>query len=668
VKLLLSSENLLNLETPHVTLRGAGPVINNAPIQDWTCDVIRSDSEQIQLLYTSPSLGRGAFQLQAIHLEEKITLHYWLEDIPPDLVLDSFGLRFAQVENVRQFLRNGYFSWDGSYYVQPDTLPAIAEGVSRIETGYGMCQFLPRYGSGGLILGFDRHDRFQQAFTFDISSQPLSLTIQTWWDRKDYSNLQRCESEQLVIFHHAEVENGLREWARIASNASPIPPRLSARPISGWCSWYSLYAYITEENILEHLHAAEAVVKRENLPMRVFQIDDGFTPEMGDWLEVKPQFPRGMKPLLEDIRAAGFTPGLWIAPFMVGNRSHLYRDHPDWVVKDSSDGKPLAHMQFYGEFRWHKRSEEYYILDATHPDAFAYLRNVIRTWRQEWGCEYFKTDFMHFGSEYGPDRARWHTPGMTRIEIWRRVAEMIREEIGDALWLGCGCPLWASIGLVDGVRIGRDVGVAWSGDYSAQSLLRDQSCRNFANQILWQSDPDCVLLREHFSDLSDEEIKSLTLYAGMTGGVMMTSDHLKELSSDRLKLWELLLSEQRASCDFPLLGRSELFYETPDKAHSNSLRYATRAEDSMLVQVRHPTRAGGHGAMFFLNTSNQTLQRTYFLPDLGINDPVFLYSWENQSFTNQSQSEIAMTLPGHHSLLYFFSREPIQENPLRLSS
>ena len=93
---------------------------------------------------------------------------------------------------------------------------------------------------------------------------------------------------------------------------------------------------------------------------------------------------------------------------------------------------------------------------------------------------------------------------------------------------------------MDAVRIGRDVGVAWSGDYSAQSLLRDQACRNFANHILWQSDPDCVLLRERFHDLSDEEVKSLAIYAGMTGGVMITSDHLGELSSDRLMLWRLL--------------------------------------------------------------------------------------------------------------------------------
>ena len=387
---------------------------------------------------------------------------------------------------------------------------------------------------------------------------------------------------------------------------------------------------------------------------------------MGDWLEVKPQFPRGMKPLLEDIRSAGFIPGLWIAPFMVGNRSQLHRDHPDWIVKDRQSGKPITHMRFYGEFRWHKRSEEYYILDATHPEAFDYLRKIFRTWRHEWGCAYFKTDFMHFGSEYGPDRAIWHTPGMTRIEIWRRVAEMIREEIGEALWLGCGCPLWASIGLVDGIRIGRDVGIAWSGDYSAQSLLRDQSCRNFANQILWQSDPDCVLLREHFSDLSEEEIKSLAIYAGMTGGVIMTSDHLGELSPNCINLWRLLLPEERASCDFPLLGQSNIFYERVANTQSSPTRYVAKAEDPVLVQVRKPTRAETFGAIFFLNTSSHTIQRSYSLANLGLKKSVYLYNWERQSSNDQATSRITMTLPGHQSTLYFFSRYPIREMPFRL--
>ena len=670
IGLALSTNHTLAIENSVAMLRDAEPILNGLPLEAWSCEALQLNSERIDLLYTSVSLGEGAFRIQATRSEsqDRLQIRYWLEGLPPDLILDSFGLRLGQVENVRQYLRNGYFSWDGSYYVQPEALLDMEADLSHFETGYGMCQILPRHGVGSLVLGFDRHDRFQQSFTFDVSRQPLALTIQTWWDRKERSGLDRCESEELIIFPHAEVENALREWAQLGARASVKPPRLSSRPITGWCSWYNLYAYINEENILDHLSAAQTVAGREELPLRVFQIDDGFTPEMGDWLEVRPQFPRGMKPVLDDIRAAGLIPGLWIAPFMVGNRSHLYRDHPDWVIKDAQHGGPLVHMRFYAEFRWHKRSEEYYILDTTHPGAFAYLRMVFQTWRKEWGCEYFKTDFMHFGSEYGPDRAVWHTPGMTRIEIWRRTAEMIRQEIGDALWLGCGCPLWASIGLVDAVRIGRDVGVTWSGDYSAGSLLRDQACRNFANHILWQSDPDCVLLRERFHNLSEEEIKSLAIYAGMTGGVLMTSDHLGELSPDRLGLWRLLLSRERASCDFPLLGQSDIFYERPFvDARANRICPVARAEDPVLVQIRHPAM-DAIGAIFLLNTATHPLQRSYPLAELGIADPVYLYAWESRSYNSQPTTKISLTLPAHHSALYFFSHEPIRDLPLRLPS
>lgn len=669
LNLSLSTDQAVIIEGQGVILRGLQPIVNGVALVRSTHEVVSSDADHLELRYRAELLGDGTFgvRLNLPDAQGHIWLQYWLEKLHQDMVLDSFGIRFEQVENLRQFLRNGYFSWDGSYYVQPDALPNREENTARLEKGYSMCQLLPHHGSGSLIIGFDRHDRFQQTFTFDITRQPASLTVETLWDRKDCSELERCESERLVIFSHPQIENGLREWAHLVANASPTPPRLSSPTITGWSSWYNLYASINEENILEHLQAAQTVAARENLPMRVFQIDDGFTPEMGDWLEVKPQFSRGMKPLLDDIRGAGFIPGLWIAPFMVGNRSHLYRDHPDWVVKERQTGEPLAHMRFYGEFRWHKRSEEYYILDATHPDAFAYLRQVFHTWRYEWGCDYFKTDFMHFGSEYGPDHAVWHTPGRTRIEIWRRVAEMIREALGESLWLGCGCPLWASIGLVDGVRIGRDVGVTWSGNYSAQSLLRDQSCRNFANHILWQSDPDCVLLRERFSDLSDEEIKSLAIYAGMSGGIMMTSDHLGELSADRLKLWRLVLAKNRASCDFPFLGISDIFYEQDIDSTTNQAQYVPRAADDLLVQVRH-AHPGKLGAIFLLNTASYTVQRSYTLAQLGIEESVYLSSWESKTSSEQIATSIEVTLPGHHSALYFFSKDPIREMPFLLPS
>ena len=185
---------------------------------------------------------------------------------------------------------------------------------------------------------------------------------------------------------------------------------------------------------------------------------------MGDWLEVKPQFPRGMKPLLADIRAAGFTPGLWIAPFMVGNRSRLYAEHPDWVVRDRASGEPLAPMTFYGEFRWHKRSEEYYVLDITHPGGGSVRAQGVPDLGARIGVA-ATSRRTSCTSAASTDRSRRAATadGLSRIEVWMRMVRLIREEIGDALWLASGSPIWAPIGWIDAVRIGRDIGVCWEG-------------------------------------------------------------------------------------------------------------------------------------------------------------------------------------------------------------
>ena len=501
--------------------------------------------------------GRITWQLEsgrAVLLIEDgptVRLRLRIEGLDLDRAVDSLGLRFSSIQGVRVYLRNGYQSWDGSFFVEPGTPAGDGPPAKAPTLGFAMTAFLPHDDDGAIVLGFTRHDRFQSRFRFGGTAAHPVVDVETLRDRVPHDGT--VEAETLVLLDDPSAEGALRNWSELTALESPLPPRVGAERITGWCSWYSMYAAIDESAILEHLAAAAAFRDDHQAPLRVFQIDDGFTPEMGDWLDVKPQFPRGMKPLLDDIAEAGFTPGLWIAPFMVGNRSRLYAEHPDWVVR-RPDGRPLAHIHFYGEFRWHKRSEEYYILDVTNPDAEAYIRGVFRTWAREWGCRYFKTDFMLFGSEYGPTDAVWHEPGLSRIAIWRRMASLIREEIGDALWLGCGCPLWASVGFVDAVRIGRDIGVSWAGEYSGESLLRDQVTRNHASGTLWQADPDCVLLRDRFHELSEEEVRSLLLFAGLSGGVLMTSDQLDEVPEERAELFARLLRERRLTCRFPQLG------------------------------------------------------------------------------------------------------------------
>jgi alpha-galactosidase len=552
---------LVDGETPRV---GAGRVASTEAGWNVTWPIEKGLAKRFVVRIT-PQSDAGVVHVEAV-----------MEAVDAGARVDSIGLRFGAVA-ARRYLRNGYTSWDGSSFVDgaaPDGKAGHA--VTALVSG----------GGDVTVLGFLRHDRFQSRFRFSTASDALSVDVETLVDRVAHDGTIRAES--VALFAGQDVEATLRKWAQRVAAASELRPRAGPKRIQGWCSWYSLYASIGEPVILEHLQAAARFRDRYRVPFDVFQIDDGFVPEMGDWLDVKPQFPRGMAPLLADIRAAGFVPGLWIAPWMVGNRSRLYAEHPDWVVLERESGRPLAPMKFYGEFRWHKRSEEYYVLDVTRPEAEAHIRNVFRTWRRDWGCGYFKTDFMYFGTDQTPAQLGWHREGLSRMEIWMRMARLIREEIGDATWLGCGGPIWAPVGLVDAVRIGRDVGVQWKGHYSAESLLRDQVSRNFANGILWQADPDCILLRDRFHDLTDSEVQALMLFAGLSGGVLMTSDQLDEVPETRRALFAQLAQEAEVKpCDFPLLGLTD--------------------RDPVLVQRAH--RGDGTTWVNVMNTGDETAER-----------------------------------------------------------
>ena len=445
----------------------------------------------------------------------------------------------------------------------------------------------------------------QHRFRFDFADGPLTLDTMCVWDRVAPCD-GVCTAEPILLFAHEGVEEGLRAYAGAVAAASPLPPRLPPPRITGWCFWYNLYAAIDEPPVLEHLAAARPFRDRPGAPLRALQIDDGFTPEMGDWLEVKPQFPRGMAPLLGDIRAAGFTPGWWIAPFLVGNRSRLDRDHPGWVVTERGTGAPLVAYRFYAEFRWHKRGEEYHVLDGTHPEAEASIREVFRAWARDWAAGYFEVGFMHVGSDHGAGWACRREAGLTRIECWMRMARPIREEIGEALCVGSGCPLLPPTGLFDGLRIGRDIGVTWTGHHAAQPLSRDQATRNFLNGILWQADPDCILPRDRFHDVSDTQIRSLALFAAHAGGVLMTSDHLAEIAPARAELFTALLREEAHSCDFPLLRQAGISYRHGHRAGGTPTLAAHT--DPVLVRRISASPAGG-GTLSVFNTGDLPVER-----------------------------------------------------------
>jgi alpha-galactosidase len=107
--------------------------------------------------------------------------------------------------------------------------------------------------------------------------------------------------------------------------------RTSAPFQAGWCSWYQFFGAVSEADLLRNLEALTQA--RVEFPIDLVQLDDGYQRAIGDWLETNERFPRGLAPLAQEIRSAGFRAGLWLAPFCVVPESRLFDAHPEWLLQ-----------------------------------------------------------------------------------------------------------------------------------------------------------------------------------------------------------------------------------------------------------------------------------------------------------------------------------------------
>ena len=292
--------------------------------------------------------------------------------------------------------------------------------------------------------------------------------------------------------------------ARFGKTRYEKPPRV-------WCSWYSLYKWINEPVVLNTLE------RINDLPFDVFQLDDGWQITHGDWEPTK-KFPSGMKALADRIKATGKTAGLWIAPFMVTRLSSIYREHPDWLLRDEY-GRPIP-----VGLTWEGVP---YALDVSHPEVLEWLSQLIRKVRG-WGYDYLKLDFLYAGALPGK-----RYKNIPREVAFRNAMKVMREAADDAYILACGAPIIPSIGLCDGIRVGPDVSPYWLNtpltvwlnnlnDTSTQNAIRTSLHRLWMKPLV-NIDPDVMFIRSKHNALQPDE-KQLLLDLGTLTGFKATSD------------------------------------------------------------------------------------------------------------------------------------------------
>jgi alpha-galactosidase len=314
--------------------------------------------------------------------------------------------------------------------------------------------------------------------------------------------------DHIVVSADGEVEerSGLQgAEAALAAYGDAWGAAPRGRPPTVWCSWYRYFEEVSGADVLENLEAFD----RHGLAVDVVQIDDGWSPGLGEGLHESERFG-SLGAVVDAIRSSGRRAGIWLAPFLVGARTTMAREHPEWLVGPAGRN-------------W---GQELVGLDVTHP-AFrellaAHLQRLVGL-----GIDYLKLDFLYGGALGG-------------AAAYRSGLELIREVVGpDVHLVGCGAPLLPSVGLVDAMRVSPDT-FHEGGEDGSTGLrgLMPLAARAWQQGRLWVNDPDCVVARPSYT-----QRERWAAAARELGGLRSFSDRVAELDAWGLATVRDLLTE-----------------------------------------------------------------------------------------------------------------------------
>ncbi|HEX4868994.1 MAG TPA: glycoside hydrolase family 36 protein [Acidimicrobiales bacterium] len=461
-----------------------------------------------------------------------------------------------------QVLRHGYQSWSATGVAtfrvdqdpsRPAGVPSLVRGMHHADSGVSEPDELRselvtalRDATGAVLvagfLGGTEHDG-----TFRVRpARDGSTAIEVWIEAHLGGALlgvdERRELHDVWMGHDEHHPGALLcAWADELGAAQQA--RTDAGYQVGWCSWYHYFHDVTEADLRANLaHAAD-------WPFDVFQLDDGFQADIGDWLITNERFPTPLDGLAAAIAAEGRVPGIWLAPFLAGPGSALAVDHPTWTARHRTGDAPLVGMVNPG---W---GGIVHTLDTTDPEVLDHLESVARS-LAEAGFSYLKLDFTYAPSLPGV----YADPSRTPAQRVRAGFEAIRRGAGpDAFLLGCGAPLGPAVGLVDGMRIGPDVAPWWhpntegwhppgheDGEPATVNAWRNTLSRSFLHRRLWLNDPDCLMLRTERTQLSEDQVRAWALAVAASGGMALVSDDLALLDGDARTLLDDVLAVGRA--------------------------------------------------------------------------------------------------------------------------
>lgn len=190
-----------------------------------------------------------------------------------------------------------------------------------------------------------------------------------------------------------------------------------------WCTW-GFHREFTSEKILGKIERLKAIGIQSVI------LDDGWSPNHGDWVPDPKKFPNGdedFKRLIAKIHESGLKVWLWWVPGYTDSISSLTAQHLDWLIKSKNGSVDPS----YG-------------FCPAYPPVQEFYKNLVRKFVEEYKIDGFKLDFAKINSappcynpkhhHNNPDESFHSTP-----VLFKNICETAREFNPNMLLEYCSC-------------------------------------------------------------------------------------------------------------------------------------------------------------------------------------------------------------------------------------
>lgn len=419
-------------------------------------------------------------------------------------------------ETVDRCLYNEFSNVNGNVCNEMGSAVQTARLVpDQTVTGADNVAFVDAAGTQ-VLFGFATYERYYPAI--DVSHEGLLGAYQDM-ESHPLDVGETIVSDWLYVGTCTDIVKGLPGYADLVARQMQVQLKPWEMP-TGHCSWYYYLNRISETTVFDNVSALAA--NRDKLPIKHIQIDDGWFKAVGDW-EANDRFPRGMKAVADDIKAQGYIPGIWLAPFSASRQSELFKTHPDWFVKNWNNDDVYGNPS----------------LDFSLPAVREHTFRLFLKLSHEWGFRYIKLDGVMPSLAPGRHSAPQWTAVMNLREGYRVMRSAVTE---DTFILGCTSPLAQSAGVVDGMRVSCDIFERWE---SVKDVFARVFKRYYYHKRLFINDPDCLLVRTAANEdqecwrrcvRNENEIRTFVTAIAASGGILMLSDKMSLLSRDQIDM------------------------------------------------------------------------------------------------------------------------------------